>query len=96
MRDVTLYSVKKKSVHSCRLVHHTKFHCIMAMLNKLFKFEFERAGGTGKEPFFFFTFTRGWETGKEPIDVHARYREGGGWLVVWLVGLLVGLKGKRD
>ena len=60
----------------------------MAMLNKLFKFEFERAGGTGKEPFFFFTFTRGWETGKEPIDVHARYREGGvvGCLVGWFVG----------
>ena len=43
--DVTLYSMKNKSVHRCRFVHHAKFHSIMAMLNKLFKFEFERAGG---------------------------------------------------
>ena len=34
--------MKNKSVHSCRFVHHAKFHCIMPMLNKLFKFEFER------------------------------------------------------
>ena len=41
--------MKNKSVHSCRFVHHAKFHCIMTTLNKLFKVEFER-GGTGKEP----------------------------------------------
>ena len=42
--------MKSKSVHSCRFVHHANFHCIMTMLNKLFKNEFERGGGTGKEP----------------------------------------------
>ena len=42
--------MKNKSVHSCRFVHHAKFHCIMTTLNKLFKFEFERRGETGKEP----------------------------------------------
>ena len=36
--------MKNKSVHSCRFVHHAKFHCIMAMLNRLFKIEFERGG----------------------------------------------------
>ena len=41
--------MKNKSVHSCRFVHHAKFHCIMTTLSKLFKIEFER-GGTGKEP----------------------------------------------
>ena len=40
-----------KYVHNCRFVHHAKFHCIMTLLNKLFKVEFER-GETGKEPFF--------------------------------------------
>ena len=45
--------MKNKSVHSCRFVHHAKFHCIMTTLNKLFKIEFERGGGeTGKEPNF--------------------------------------------
>ena len=43
-------SIKDKSVHSCRFVHHTKFYCIMTTLNKLFRIEFER--GTGKEPQF--------------------------------------------
>ena len=43
--------MKNKSVHSCRFVHHAKFHCIMTTLIKLFKIEFERGGGgTGKEP----------------------------------------------
>ena len=43
--------MKNKSVQNCRFVHHTKFHCIMTTLNRLFKFEFERGGGeTGKEP----------------------------------------------
>ena len=42
--------VKNKSVHSCRFVHHVKFHCIMTTLNKLFKIKFEGGGGTGKEP----------------------------------------------
>ena len=49
MRDVTLLSMKNKSVQNCGFVHHAKFHCIMTTLNKLFKIEFER-GGTGKEP----------------------------------------------
>ena len=48
MRDVTLQSMKNKSVHSCRFVHHAKFHCIMTTLNKLFKIKFERAGGNWK------------------------------------------------
>ena len=42
MRDVTLKSMKNKSVHSCWFIHHAKFHCMMTTLNKLFKFEFER------------------------------------------------------
>ena len=42
MRDVTLLSMKNKSVQNCRFVHHAKFHCIMTTLNKLFKTEFER------------------------------------------------------
>ena len=42
--------MKNKSVHSCRFVHHAKFHCIMTTLNNLFKVEFEKGGGTGKEP----------------------------------------------
>ena len=51
MRDVTLLSMKNKSVQNCRFVHHDKFHCIMTKLNKLFKIEFERwGGGAGKEP----------------------------------------------
>ena len=37
--------MKNKSVHSCRFVHHAKFHCIMTTLNKLFKIKFERGGG---------------------------------------------------
>ena len=41
--------MKNKSVHSCRFVHHAKFHCIMTTVNKLFKIEFER-GETGKKP----------------------------------------------
>ena len=45
MRDVTLLSMKNKSVQNCRFVHHAKFHCIMTTLNKLFKIEFERWGG---------------------------------------------------
>ena len=51
MRDVTLLSMKNKSVQNCRFVQHAKFHCIMTTLNKLFKIEFERwrGGGTGKE-----------------------------------------------
>ena len=50
---------KCKSVHSCRFVHHAKFHCIIITLNKLFKIEFER-GETGKEAFYVVTrgFTR--------------------------------------
>ena len=54
MRDVTLLSMKNKSVQNCRFVHHAKFHCNLTTLNKLFKIEFERlgggGGGTGKEP----------------------------------------------
>ena len=51
MRDVTLLSMKNKSVQNCRFFHHAKFHCIMTTLNKLFKIEFERwGGGNGKEP----------------------------------------------
>ena len=42
MRDVTLYSMKKKIVHNCRFVHHAKFHCIMTMLYKLIKIDFDR------------------------------------------------------
>ena len=42
MRDVTLYSMKNKSVHSCRFVHHAKFHCIMTTLKTLFEIKFER------------------------------------------------------
>ena len=34
--------MKNKSVHSCRSVHHAKFHCIMTTLNKLFKIKFKR------------------------------------------------------
>ena len=49
MRDVMLLSMKNKSVHSCRFVHHAKFHCIMTTLNKLFKIKFEGVE-TGKEP----------------------------------------------
>ena len=41
--------MKNKSVLSCRFVQHGKLHCIMAMLNKLFKIEFERVGSR-KEP----------------------------------------------
>ena len=48
MRDVTLLSMKNKSVQNCRFVHHAKFRCIMTTLNKLFKIEFERRGGGGK------------------------------------------------
>ena len=43
--------MKNKSVQNCRFVHHTKFHCIMTTLKRLFKFEFGR-GETGKEPSF--------------------------------------------
>ena len=42
--------MKNKSVQNCRFVHHAKFHCIVTTLNRLFKIEFERGGGTGKEP----------------------------------------------
>ena len=42
--------MKNKFVQNCRFVHHAKFHCIMTTLNRLFKIEFERGGGTGKEP----------------------------------------------
>ena len=42
MRDVTMLSMKSKSVHICQFVHHANFHCIMTTLNKLFKNEFER------------------------------------------------------
>ena len=42
--------MKNKSVHSCRFVHHAKFHCIMTTLNKLFKIKFEGGEETGKEP----------------------------------------------
>ena len=45
MRDVTLLSMKNKSVQNCRFVHHAKFHCNLTTLNKLFKIEFERLGG---------------------------------------------------
>ena len=48
MRDVTLLSMKNKSVQNCRFVHHAKFHFIMTTLNKLFKIEFERWGGNWK------------------------------------------------
>ena len=44
--------MKHKSVQNCRFVHHAKFHCIMTNLNRIFKIEFERGGGTGKEPSF--------------------------------------------
>ena len=37
--------MKNKSVQNCQFVHHAKFHCIMTMLNRLFKIEFERGGG---------------------------------------------------
>ena len=51
MRDVTLLNMKNKSVHSCRFVHHAKYHCLMTTLIKLFEIEFEKGGGgTGKEP----------------------------------------------
>ena len=51
--------MKNKSVQNCRFVHHAKFLCIMTTLKRLFKIEFERGGGTGKElarafPAFFF------------------------------------------
>ena len=36
--------MKNKSVHSCRFVHHAKFHCFMTTLNKFFKIKFERGG----------------------------------------------------
>ena len=49
MRDVTLSSMKNKSDHSCRFVHHAKFHCIMTTLNKFFKFEFQGGGGGGEK-----------------------------------------------
>ena len=42
--------MKKKSVQNCRFVHYAKFHCIVTTLNRLFKIEFERGVGTGKEP----------------------------------------------
>ena len=48
MRDVTLLSMKNKSVQNCRFVHHAKFHYIMRTLNKFFKIEFERWGGNWK------------------------------------------------
>ena len=41
--------MKNKSVQNCRFVHHSKFHCLVTTLNRLFKIEFER-GETGKEP----------------------------------------------
>ena len=44
MSDVTLSSIKNKSVHSCRFVHHAKFHCFMTMLKKLFKIKLEGGG----------------------------------------------------
>ena len=44
--------MKNKSVHSCQFVHHAKFHCIMTMLNKLFKIEFERGGELEKSQRF--------------------------------------------
>ena len=53
MRDVTLLSMKNKSVQNCRFVHHAKFHCIMTTLNKLFKLNLKGGGETGKEPFLF-------------------------------------------
>ena len=34
--------MKNKSVQNCRFVHHTKFHCIVTTLIRLFKIEFER------------------------------------------------------
>ena len=52
MPDVTLLSMKNKSVQNCRFVHHAKFHCIVKTLNRFFKIEFER-GETGKEPILF-------------------------------------------
>ena len=48
MRDVTLLSMKNKSVQLCQFVHHAKFRCIMTTLNKLFKIDFERWGGNRK------------------------------------------------
>ena len=47
MRNVTLLSMKNKSVQNCRFVHHAKFHCIMTTLNKLFKFRRKGGGGLG-------------------------------------------------
>ena len=49
MRDVSMWRMKNKSVHSCQFFPHAKIHCIMATLNKLFKNEFESAE-TEKEP----------------------------------------------
>ena len=40
--------MKNKSVQNCRFVYHTKFHCIMTTLNKLFKNVFERGGANWK------------------------------------------------
>ena len=50
MRDVTMQSMKSKSVHICQFVHHAHFHCIMATLYKFFNMSLKGGGGTGKEP----------------------------------------------
>ena len=41
MSDVTLLRMKYKHVHSCQFVHHAKICCIIAVLDKLIKTEFE-------------------------------------------------------
>ena len=46
---ITMSDIRNKSVHSCQLVHHAKFHCMVTTLNKLFKIEFERVE-LGKNP----------------------------------------------
>ena len=60
--------MKNKSVHSCRFVHQATFHCIMTTLNKLFKFEFERVGGTGKE-------LQGLSKNKAVINKHLKFKK---------------------
>ena len=55
MRDVTLLSMKNKSVQNRRFVHHAKYPYNMTMLNKFFKIEFEKFfGGGGLEKSHFF------------------------------------------
>ena len=50
MRDATLYSMENKSAQNYRFNHHSKFHCNMTMLYRLFKNDFEK-GELEKSPF---------------------------------------------